>query len=122
MSLYKGCKTAVLVDGSIKFIFCESWSPSRVCFESTVVHYGNGCSDRRCVRDRSLMKLLYADDLVLCGESLNDIMGKYKRWKNAVEGKGLRVSVDKAKGMQLSFGKESRGGYKMSEVGSSLLF
>ena len=59
------------------------------------------------VRDGSLMELLYADDLVLCGESLNDVMDKYKRWKNAVEGKGLRVSVDKTKGMQLSFGKKS---------------
>ena len=53
------------------------------------------------------MELLYADDLVLCGESLNDVMDKYKRWKNAVEGKGLRVNVDKTKGMQLSFGKKS---------------
>ena len=31
----------------------------------------------------------------------------YKRWKNAVKGKGLRVNVDKTKGMQLSFGKKS---------------
>ena len=34
-------------------------------------------------------------------------MGKYGRWKNAVEGKGLRVNVDRAKGMQLLFGKKS---------------
>ena len=59
------------------------------------------------VRDGSLMELLYADDLVLCGESLNDVMGKYKGWRNAVDGKGLRVNVDKTKGMQLSFGKKS---------------
>ena len=59
------------------------------------------------VRDGSLMELLYADDLALCGESLNDVMDKYKRWKNAVEGKGLRVNVDKTKGMQLSSGKKS---------------
>ena len=39
--------------------------------------------------------------------SLNDVMDKYKRWKNAVEGKGLRVNVDKTKRMQLSFGKKS---------------
>ena len=32
---------------------------------------------------------------------------KYKRCKNAVEGKGLKVNVDKTKGMQLSFGKKS---------------
>ena len=42
---------------------------------------------------------MYANDLVLSGESLNEVMGKYGRWKNAVEGKGLRVHVDKTKGM-----------------------
>ena len=59
------------------------------------------------VSDGSLMELLYADDLVLCGESLNEVMDKYGRWKNAVEGKGLRVNVDKTKGMQLLLGKKS---------------
>ena len=34
-------------------------------------------------------------------------MDKYGRWKNAVEGKGLRVTVDSTKGLQL-FGKKSR--------------
>ena len=59
------------------------------------------------VRDGSLMELLYADDLVLCGESLNEVMDKFGRWKNAVEGKLLRVNIDKTKGMQLLFGKKS---------------
>ena len=59
------------------------------------------------VRNGSLMELLYADDLVLCGESLCEVMDKYGRWKNSVEGKGLRVNVDKTKGMQLLFGKKS---------------
>ena len=58
-------------------------------------------------RDGSLMELLYADDLVLCGESLNEVMHKCGRWKNAVEGKGLRVNVDKTKCMQLLFGKKN---------------
>ena len=49
------------------------------------------------VRDGSLMELLYADDLVLCGESLNEVIDKYGRWKNAVEGKDLRVNVEKTK-------------------------
>ena len=31
------------------------------------------------VRDSSLMELLFPDDLVLCGESLNEVMGKYGR-------------------------------------------
>ena len=58
------------------------------------------------VTDVSLMELLYADDL-LCGESLNEFMNDYGRWKNAMEGKGMRVNVDKMKGMQLLFGKKS---------------
>ena len=59
------------------------------------------------VRDGSLMELLYADDLVLCGESFNEVMDKYGRWKNAVEGKILRVNVHKTKGIKLIFGKKS---------------
>ena len=59
------------------------------------------------VGDGSLMELLYPDSLVLCGESLNEFMGKNGRWENAVEGKSLRVYVDKTKGMQLLFGKKS---------------
>ena len=47
-------------------------------------------------------KLLY----VLYEESLNEVIDKYVRCKNAVEGKGLRVNVDKTKGRQLLFGKK----------------
>ena len=59
------------------------------------------------VRNGSLMELLYADNLVFCGELLNEVMGKYGIWKNAVEAKDLRVNVDKTKGMQLLSGKKS---------------
>ena len=38
------------------------------------------------VSNGSLIDLFYADDLVLCGESLNEITDKYVKWKNAVEG------------------------------------
>ena len=34
-------------------------------------------------------------------------MNKYGRWENAVEGKSLRVNVDKTKVMQFLFGKKS---------------
>ena len=37
------------------------------------------------LRDCLSVELLYAKDLVLCWESLNEVMGKYGRWKNAVE-------------------------------------
>ena len=74
------------------------------------------------------MELLYEEDLVLCRESLNKVMDKYGRWKNAAEGKGLRGNVNKTNGMQLLLGKKSSVSkvdpcgvcgsvYKMSEVG-----
>ena len=49
----------------------------------------------------------YADDLVLCGESLNAVMDKFVKWKNAIEGKDLRVNIDKTKCVQLLFGKKT---------------
>ena len=58
------------------------------------------------VRDASLMELLYAGNLVLCGESLNEVMDEHGRWK-ALEGKNLRINVGKTKGMQLLFGTKS---------------
>ena len=57
------------------------------------------------VRDGSLLELLYADDLVLCGASVEEVMGKYKKWREELEGKRLCVNVGKTKGMQLLKGK-----------------
>ena len=103
MSLYKGCKTAVSVDGELSSSFSVKVG----------VHQGSTLSPllfimvmdvlTEDVRDGSLMEFLYADDLVLCVESLNKVIDKYGRWKNAVEGKGLKGNVDKVKGMQLLF-------------------
>ena len=106
MSLYKGCKTSVSVDGELSSSFSVKVG----------VHQGSVLSPllfimvmdvlTEDVRDGSLMELLYADILILCEESLNGVMEKYGRWKNAVEGKGVSVNVDKTKGMQLLFGKK----------------
>ena len=107
LSLYKGCKTVVLVDGELSSSFSVKGG----------VHQGSALSPLLFiivmdvltddVRNGSLMELLYADNLLLCGESLNVVMDKYVKSKNAVEGKGLRVNVDKTKGIQLLFGKKS---------------
>ena len=107
MSLYKGCKTAVSVDGELSSSFSVKVG----------VHQGSALSPLLFImtmdvltedmRDGSLMELLYADNLVLCGESLNEVMNRCGRWKNAVEEKGLRVNVDKTKDMQLLYEKKS---------------
>ena len=99
MSLYKVCKTSVSVDGELSSSFSvkdavHQWftlSPLSFIMVMDVL--------TEDVWDVSLMELFYAGDLVLCGESLNEVMDKYGRWKSTVERKGLRVNVDKTKGM-----------------------
>ena len=106
MSLCTGCKTAVSVDGELSGSFSVKVG----------VHQGSALSPllfimvmdvlTEDVRDGLLMELLYVGNLVLYGESLNEVMDKYRRWENAVEGKAPRGNVDKTKGMQLLFGKK----------------
>ena len=87
MSTYKVVRLLPQLRGTIKFIFYESWCPSRVCFELSP-HLFIMVMDvlTEDMRDGSLMELLYVDDLVSCEESLNEVMDKYGRWRNAVEG------------------------------------
>lgn len=44
-------------------------------------------------------ELLYADDLVLVAETLDELMIKLERWKTGVESKGLKVNMEKTKVM-----------------------
>ena len=44
-------------------------------------------------------ELLYADDLVIIAESLDELVQKIELWKNGMESKGLRVSTPKTKVM-----------------------
>ena len=107
MSLHTDCKTAASVDGELSSSFSvKAGVHQRSAFSAILfIMVMNVLTED--VRDGSLMKFLYADDLVPCGESLNEVMARYGRWKNAVEERGLRVNVDKTKGMQLLFGKKS---------------
>ena len=42
-----------------------------------------------------LNEILYADDLVLMSESMGDLRERFQKWRNALEGKGLKVNVEK---------------------------
>ena len=43
------------------------------------------------VRDGSINEILYANNLVLVGETMEYLMDKFLRWKEAFERKGMRV-------------------------------
>ena len=79
-----------------------------ICFGSNFIYHDIGCFERRC-------EGWFINGVVICsychlllgGESLNKVLEKHERWKNALERKGLMVNVDKTKSVQLLFGKKS---------------
>ena len=46
-----------------------------------------------------LNEILYADDLVLMSENLEDLRERFQRWRNALKSKGLRINIRKTKMM-----------------------
>ena len=44
-------------------------------------------------------ELLYADDLVLMSEMMEDLKERFWNWKDALESKGLKINTRKTKGM-----------------------
>ena len=99
MSLYEGSRTKVTVG-----------SGTSDEFEVRVgVHQGSVLSPlifaivvdvaTEHARKGLLNKILYADDLVLMSESLEDLWGRFQRGRRALEGKELKVNVGKTKMM-----------------------
>ena len=105
MSLYKDCKTVFSVDGKQSSSFRVKVGVQQGSALTPLLFIMVMDVRTEDVRDGSLLEL-YEDDLVLFGELLNEVMDKYGRWENAVEGKSLRVNVDKTKGTQLLVGKK----------------
>ena len=53
-------------------------------------------------------ELLYADDVVLIAETMEELVGKFEKWKTCLEDKGMRVNAVKTKVMISS--SETRSG------------
>ena len=51
------------------------------------------------VRESLPRELLYADDLVLMTESIEELKGKVLRWKECMEAKALKMNIGKTKVM-----------------------
>ena len=50
-------------------------------------------------RKRLLNEILYADDLVMMSENLEDLREGFQRWRGALESKGMKVNIRKTKMM-----------------------
>ena len=99
MSLYDGAKTRVRVGSA----YSEE-------FEVKVgVHQGSVLSPllfaivvdviTENARRGVVNELLYADDLVIVSEDIEDLKEKFWNWKDALESKGLKVNTGKTKVM-----------------------
>ena len=97
MALYEGAQTVVRTEDG------ESEG-----FEVKVVlHLGSVLSPllflivmeviTKHIHGRLPWELLYADDLVLIAERLDELLEKLMRWKDGLERKGLEVNVSKTK-------------------------
>ena len=97
MSLYEGAKTRVRVGLELS----EE-------FEVKVgVHQGSVLSPlvfaivvdvvTESVRNGLMSEMLYGDDLVLMSETMEGMRGKFWKWKEAFESKGLKVNLGKTK-------------------------
>ena len=99
MSLYEGSRTKVRVGSGTSEEFGvrvdvhqgSVLSPLIFAIVSDVV------TDH--AREGLLNEILYANDLVLMSESLDDLRERFKRWRSALEDKGLKVNVGKTKMM-----------------------
>ena len=72
----------------------------------------------RAFRDGLPMELLYADDLVLMANSLEELLEKTGKWRVGMEGKGLRVNLSKTKVIrcQNRAGQTKRSGERPCEI------
>ena len=102
--MYKGAKTRVKVGGGHSEEFDVGVS----------VHQGSVVSPflfsivldvlPEDGRKSALYELLYADDLVLMAETMEELEAQFIHWKAAFEGKGLKVNLGKTKVMESSGG------------------
>ncbi len=99
-SIYENATTAVKVNGRL----------SKAFVVRVRVHQGSVLSPllfiivlealSREFREGLPMELLYADDLILLADTMEELIEKLKSWRTEMEGKGLRVNLGKTKVMK----------------------
>ncbi|KAK7258655.1 hypothetical protein RIF29_24237 [Crotalaria pallida] len=65
--------------------------------------------------------MLFADDIVLIGDTREEINGKIEMWRQALEGYGFRISRSKTEYMECNFSKRHVGLTREVKVGEHVL-
>ena len=68
----------------------------------------DGGVDRGCEKGRTLM--MFADDIVLCGDDETDMTEYLETWRRALEDRGMRISRPKTQFIDFKFGQDNGKG------------
>ena len=106
-AMYSGAKSAIRINGQFSAEFGVTVGVHQgsvlspllfiIVMEALSQEFRTGCP----------WEILYADDLVLVAESVEELTRKFSLWKQSLEGKGLRVNLGKTKVM-VSLGGRAR--------------
>ena len=97
MSLYEGAETKV----SIRSGLLEKFSVKVGVYQGSMLLpllFAMVIDEvTKNARKGWIKQILYADDLVLMGETMEELRENFDNWKNAFESKGMRVNLGKTK-------------------------
>ena len=99
MSLYKGSKTKVRVGSGLSEKFGLRVGVHQGSVISPLVFAIVVDAVTEQARKGLLNESLYADDLVLMSENLEDLRERFQKWRGALESKGMKVNIRKTKMM-----------------------
>ena len=99
MSLYEGSRTKVRVGSGFSEEFGVRVGVHQGSVLSPLIFAIVVDAVSEHAREGLLNKILYADDLVLMSENLEDLRERFQRWRHALESKGLRINIRKTKMM-----------------------
>ena len=97
MSLYEGAETKVRVGSrlseefSVKVGVHQGFVLSPLLFAMVIDEVTENA------RKGWMKQILYADDLVLMGETMEELRENFDEWREAFESKGMRVNLGKTK-------------------------
>ena len=97
MSLYRGAKTKVRVGSGLSEEFSLKVSVHQGSVLSPLLFAMVIDEVTKNARKGWMKQILYADDLVLMGETMEELRENFDEWKEAFESKGMRVNLGKTK-------------------------